>query len=61
MELKYFFLVSFDVLQPGNLYLTAFYWVSCTALSLGYGDITAQQVSEMYFVILVIIAGELIK
>lgn len=39
--------------------MLAFYWVTTTCLTLGFGDIIAQQPSEMYFVIFSIIAGYL--
>lgn len=37
----------------------AFYWVTTTCLTLGFGDIIALQPAEMYFVIFSIIAGYL--
>lgn len=45
-----------DVLE---LYVLAYYWVTSTCLTLGFGDIIAAQPTEMYFVIFSIIAGYL--
>lgn len=42
-----------------ELYLLAFYWTTTTCLTLGFGDISARQPAEMYFVIFSIIAGYL--
>lgn len=43
---------------PIAYYITAYYWVAATCLNVGFGDIQAQQSSEMYFIIFAIIAGE---
>lgn len=42
-----------------ELYILAFYWVTTTCLTLGFGNIVAIQAFEMYFVIFSIIAGYL--
>lgn len=45
--------------SPILLYIIAYYWMASTTLSVGFGDIKAQQAYEMYFIIFSIIAGYL--
>jgi hypothetical protein len=41
----------------GGLYTTAFYFVVTTIMTVGYGDLTAQSISEKVLCILLMIIG----
>lgn len=45
---------------PIHIYITAYYWMVATTLNVGFGDIKAQQWSEMLFIFIAIIAGYLL-
>lgn len=41
-----------------KLHLIAYYWAASVALSIGPGDISAQNGNEMFFVCCVVVLGE---
>lgn len=56
---SYFNISGATIKTIPELYVIAIYWVTATCLTLGFGDIVAQQPAEMFFLIFSIIAGYL--
>lgn len=52
------FAVNYNVNEPFNAYITAYYFIAILGLSAGNPSFKAQKITEFLFIITVIVIGE---